>query len=121
MAEEKRFENRIKSLLNKYGAYYFKYWAGPFSKSGIPDVIACLNGVFIAVEVKATRGKPSPLQIVNCRRINVAGGIGVIIYPKDYEFLKSVLEEVSRCGTVTATLKHTVDAHMRGFYDTLSG
>lgn len=121
MAEEKRFENRIKSLLDKYGTYYFKYWAGPFSKSGIPDVIACLNGVFIAVEVKATRGKPSPLQIVNCRRINVAGGIGVIIYPKDYEFLKSVLEEVSRCGTVTATLKHTVDAHMRGFYDTLSG
>lgn len=119
MAEEKRFENRIKKFLEDEGTYFFKYWAGPFSRAGIPDIIASVNGVFFGIEVKATKGKPSRLQILNCSKINASGGVGIIVYPDDFEFLKEIVKAVMLCGTVTQTLRHTIDAHMRGFYATL--
>lgn len=57
--------------------WYTKIWGGGFQKSGIPDILACVNGVLLAVEVKASNGRPSELQKLNISRINKSGGIGV--------------------------------------------
>ena len=58
MAQEKNFENRIKSFLKNEGCYFLKYWVGGnFTKSGIPDLLICCNGSFGAVELKAKSGK----------------------------------------------------------------
>lgn len=91
MAEEKNFENKIKAYLKSVGAYFIKTHGDRFSRIGTPDIIACVNGKFVAVEVKATNGKPSDLQIHHIKQINDAGGYGVILYPKDFEnFKKSI-------------------------------
>lgn len=94
MASEKLFENKIKKFLKEQGAWFVKYWGGgTFTKEGIPDILACVNGRFIAIEVKAPNGKPSELQKWNIEQINKAGGIGLILYPKDFaEFKKLILE-----------------------------
>ena len=70
MAEEKTFENKVKRWFHSVGVYpagfasekmntpmvgwYTKIWGGGFQKSGIPDLIACINGRFVSVELKAT-------------------------------------------------------------------
>ena len=93
---EKPFENKIKKYLDDIGAWYIKYWAGAqFTKSGIPDILACVNGSFVAIEVKGDGGKPSPLQEYHIEKINNCGGYAVIVYPDDWEQLKEDLDELN--------------------------
>lgn len=96
MGAEKVFENEIKKFLEKLpNTWYFKVWSGPYSKSGIPDIIACINGKFVAIEVKAENGHASDLQKRNIRLINQCNGIGYIVYPRDFESLKINLKRIS--------------------------
>ena len=92
MAAEKTFENKIKKFLESQGAWYVKFFANSFTKSGIPDILACVNGYFVGIEVKAQNGKPSELQLYNIRKIREAGGFAWIVYPSGYEKLKSYLQ-----------------------------
>lgn len=92
IAQEKNFENKIKAFLKEQGAWFIKYWAGSkFTKDGVPDILACVNGYFIAIEVKASNGKPSELQKYNVRKINKAGGFAMILYPQDRELFKELV------------------------------
>lgn len=92
MAEEKSFENKVKNYLDSIGAWYVKYWAGAkFTKEGIPDILACIAGRFYGIEVKAANGKPSLIQLVTLRKIRASGGIGVLLYPKDFDDFKSFI------------------------------
>lgn len=85
-AAEKQFENKIKNFLKKEGAWLIKYWAGaPYTKAGVPDILACINGRFLGIEIKARGGRPSELQIYNLHQIDNAGGIAILLYPDDYE------------------------------------
>lgn len=94
MAAEKVFENKIKKYLDSLpNCWYFKFWAGPYSKSGIPDIIALINGKFVGIEVKGPKGVASELQKRNIRLINKCGGYGVILYPKDFEQFKREVEK----------------------------
>ena len=93
MASEKNFENRIKSFLKLNNCYFIKYWGGgEFTKAGVPDILACCNGRFLGIEVKAENGKPSPLQIHNLKRIDEAGGFAILLYPDDFETFKTMIE-----------------------------
>lgn len=92
MATEKTFENKIKLYLKSIGAYFIKTHGDRFSKVGTPDILACVNGHFVAVEVKAEKGKPSDLQIYHIEQIKKAGGYGVILYPKDFEKFKKDMD-----------------------------
>lgn len=93
MASEKNFENRVKKFLKDEGCYFIKYWGGgEFTKSGIPDILCCCKGRFVGCEVKAPTGEPKPLQIHNLRKIHEAGGIAVLLYPKDFDMFKRLMQ-----------------------------
>ena len=93
IAAEKNFENKVKKFLEEQGCYFIKYWAGAaYTKSGIPDVLACVNGHFVGIELKAPNGKPSPLQIHNLKKIDEAGGHAVLLYPDQWELFKNFIE-----------------------------
>lgn len=94
MAAEKQFENKIKSFLKDKGIYHFKFWAGPYSKVGIPDIIACVNGRFVGIEVKGPNGRASEIQKYNIKKINESGGLAYILYPKDFDSFKNDMEEI---------------------------
>ena len=94
MAQEKNFENKIKSYLKSIGAYFIKTHGDRFSKVGTPDIIACVNGYFVAVEVKAENGKPSDLQLYHLEQIRKAGGYSFLLYPKDFEDFKNYCENL---------------------------
>lgn len=82
---EKQFENRIKQLLKTQGAWFVKTWSNGIQREGIPDILACLNGYFLGIEVKAKTGHPSDLQLKNVRDIRESGGIAMVLYPDQYE------------------------------------
>ena len=52
MLSEKSLENKIKKHLKDNGHYYIKISASVNMRSGIPDIIACIFGRFVAIEVK---------------------------------------------------------------------
>ena len=62
MAGEKNFENKIKKFLKDRGCWYVKYFANRNTRAGVPDILACVNSRFVAIEVKAENGKPTELQ-----------------------------------------------------------
>ena len=50
---ENAVKRRIRKVLKDYKVYCFAAAAGPFSVHGVPDIICCVNGKFVAIEVKA--------------------------------------------------------------------
>lgn len=105
MAEEKNFEHKVERFLQECRIYpagfpedkmvapangwYFKVWGGGFQKSGIPDLILNVCGLFIAVELKAEHGRPSELQKLNTNRIRDSGGGACFLYPSGFEDFQS--------------------------------
>ena len=91
MAQEKNFENKIKLYLKSHDHYFVKYFANRMTKVGVPDILACINGKFVGIEVKSSTGKPSELQIHNVKKINDSGGYAMIVSPDQWELLKMVI------------------------------
>ena len=73
---EKVIENRIKQALTSLGhnCWFFKHAAGAAMKVGIPDIICCIKGKFVGIEVKQEHGHQSAAQKVTCKNIQAAGG-----------------------------------------------
>ena len=92
---EKEFEDKIKAYLASEGCWYIKYWGGGgFTKSGIPDLLICCNGRFVAVEIKSATGSPSDLQLKKIREIRKAGGIAFVLYPNQFEMFKEMIRRI---------------------------
>lgn len=88
---EKQFENKIKKYLKDCGAYRVKYFGCNYSEAGTPDILACVNGYFLAIEVKAQNGVPSELQLAKIAEIRKAGGFAYVVYPSGWEQLKDII------------------------------
>lgn len=78
---EGRVKDKVTKILKQYNAYYFFPATGGYGKSGIPDVVACIGGIFLGVECKADVRKsgPTPLQLRQLREISDSGGIAVVV------------------------------------------
>ena len=64
-----------------------------FNEHGIPDIIICLKGLFIAIELKTEEGKPSALQLWNIEEIKKSGGQAIVLKPSQFnDFKKKILE-----------------------------
>ena len=98
MAEEKQFENKLKLYLKSKNIWYVKYFANSFTAVGIPDVLACVNGNFLAIELKAEKGKVSPLQEYNIKEIQHCGGKAIVLRPSGFDDFKKLIEELLKCG-----------------------
>ena len=75
---EKELTAGIRYLLKSQGIWHFKNFGGPMSVKGLPDLIGCFGGRFLAIEVKRKSGKVSPEQEVMIARINRAGGLAFV-------------------------------------------
>ena len=94
MAAEKQFETKIKNYLKSQGAWFVKFFANSFTKNGIPDILACVNGYFIGIEVKAQNGHPSELQMYHCEEIRKSGGFAFVVYPSGFESFKDFIDDL---------------------------
>ena len=72
--------------------FCWKQSGGMYGTAGLPDVIACIRGMFYGFEVKNTNGRLSKLQEVTLRRISEAGGRAFVV--KSLDEVKAALEVV---------------------------
>lgn len=77
---EKTIENQIKRYLDRLGIWYMKVHGSMYQKAGVPDIIACIDSVFVAIEIKRPGGKVSALQQLNIDEINENGGYAFVAY-----------------------------------------
>lgn len=90
---EKQIENQIKRYLDSLGAWHIKTHGNMFSRAGTPDVLACINGKFVAIEVKRPGGRVSALQKAQIKLIHAAGGVAFVAY--SLEETKKHLEKLN--------------------------
>lgn len=96
MAQEKIFETKVKDFLKSEGAWFVKFFANAYTQKGIPDVLACVNGYFVGIELKAQNGKPSELQKHHIKKIREAGGFAFILYPSGFDKFKRFIYDLKR-------------------------
>jgi Holliday junction resolvase len=49
---ESRLSGKIQKELRAHGVFCFKVHGGAMMMAGLPDIIACVNGLFVGLEVK---------------------------------------------------------------------
>lgn len=94
MAKEKQFETKVKRYIEEKGGYQVKFFANRMTKKGVPDILSCVNGYFVGVEVKAPDGSPTELQIYNVKKIRKAGGFAMVLYPSAWGRFKQFVDDL---------------------------
>jgi Holliday junction resolvase len=71
-----------------------------YSTKGIPDIIACVAGRFIALEVKQSGGRATKLQAHTLHQIAEAGGTAQVVtsLQEAKRLVQHVREEMSNDG-----------------------
>lgn len=72
-------EKEITAVIMRYlktvpGCFAWKEHGGMYGTAGLPDVICCINGHFVAFEVKTPSGRLSKLQEITIQKIREAKG-----------------------------------------------
>jgi len=79
---ESRLQLNIKKRLKRTfkKSFWFKVHGGPYQEAGIPDLIGCVRGKFIGLEVKCPEGKPATeLQEEQMQQIRDAKGAATVV------------------------------------------
>lgn len=91
---EKQIENQIKKWLDKLpNCWYFKVHGDAFQKSGVPDIVACINGRFVGIEVKRPDGRLHALQAYTIEQINNTKGVAFVATSVDE--VRTTLEKLN--------------------------
>lgn len=94
MTPEVKVKKQVKAILDAHNVYYFYPVTGGYGASGVPDIIGCINGMFIGIECKAGRNKPTKLQVHNLTRIAEAGGIALVINEDNVDDVRIVIDKL---------------------------
>ena len=92
---ETRFKLRVASDLKKLPRTWFVK-IQQVAIRGIPDFLLCINGRFVALELKAhPQAHVSPLQDWTLKEIARTGGIALITFPSNWSDTYLLLQEVA--------------------------
>lgn len=88
---EAKVKARVKKTLDEMGIYHFSPFQAGMGRAGIPDIICCYNGLFVAIECKAGKGKTTALQEREINAIRTAKGLAFVINEDNVDHLKELL------------------------------
>ena len=103
---EANVKNKVKRILKEYGAYQFSPQTGGYGRSGIPDIIACYKGTFIAIECKAGNNKPTKLQEKELRDIALVGGYVCVINEDNMKDVRTLLDDVNNSREILKGIRN---------------
>lgn len=92
---EKKVKDKVVKILKSYDAYYFFPATHGFGRSGVPDVVCCVLGKFIAIECKAGNNQPTALQQREIEAIKQVGGVAFVINEDNLTLLGDFLKELT--------------------------
>ena len=91
---ETKVKRKVTLILNKYKAYFFFPASNGFGRAGIPDIVVCYCGQFIAIECKAGKNITTALQRRELGAIEDAGGYSLVINESNIEQVTAVLDQI---------------------------
>lgn len=66
------------------------------AKRGTPDFLLCINGLFVAIELKkSVDEEPDALQEWNLENIADCGGAAMVAYPENWDATYTVLQKLA--------------------------
>ena len=95
---ESKVKAAVVKLLKQNGVYYFFPATHGYGRSGVPDIICCVRGRFLAIECKANGNKPTALQEKEIVAIQKAHGVAAVIHEANLDLVEILIEELSREG-----------------------
>ena len=95
MTPEGKVKKKVLDILIEHGAYYTMPVTGGYGRSGVPDIIACYRGKFLAIECKAGDNKPTALQEKALRDIQAAKGIALVVNEENIEDVLYVIKFIN--------------------------
>jgi hypothetical protein len=91
---EKAVKAKVKAVLDSEGVYYFMPPANGFGRSGVPDIVACVNGLFFGIECKANGNKPTALQIREIEAIRRSNGVAVVVDETNWDMVRELVRKL---------------------------
>jgi hypothetical protein len=78
---EKQITNKIlKHLRSVPYSKWSKIHQGGMSEKGVPDIVGCFQGRYVAIEVKRPGKHPTPMQADYLQGIKAAGGVAWCVH-----------------------------------------
>jgi Holliday junction resolvase len=91
---EKRVKDKVVGILKDEGAYFFFPATHGYGRSGVPDIVACVNGRFLAIECKAGKNKITALQAREIEAIRRANGVAVVADDGNWEMVRELVRKL---------------------------
>lgn len=98
---ESKLSRSIMDAIRARSAFCFKVHGGPLMMVGLPDIVACYKGRFLALETKMPGGALHGRQAYVLTRIARAGG--VVGIPRSVADALKLLDVVDAGGDVDVT------------------
>jgi hypothetical protein len=93
---EAKVKKKVVDVIKKNGAYYFFPATGGYGRSGVPDIVCCYRGVFVAIECKAGSNKPTALQEAEMYKIGQAQGFVLIVNEDNVPDVQKVFDTIDK-------------------------
>lgn len=93
---EGRVKDSVQKLLKELEVYYFTPVTGGYGRSGVPDLVCCVDGMFLAIECKAGDNKPTPLQYREIDLIRAAKGVAMVVRENNVEEVRLVIRQMRK-------------------------
>ncbi|SFE84486.1 hypothetical protein [Peptostreptococcus sp. D1] len=88
---EKKLQDKAIAYLKKQKIYYINQFGDGFTGKGKPDLVTCINGRFVAFELKVGKNDLQDDQIIHKRKIERSDGVHYAPYTIE-EFINIVKE-----------------------------
>jgi hypothetical protein len=92
MKNEKDVKQAVKKLLTAHSWNHWPNVANGYGMSGLPDMMAIKDGVFVAIETKFNRGKPTELQKKFLRMVAKSHCIAFVVSETTVDALETWLD-----------------------------
>lgn len=96
MTPEAKVKKKVVDVIKKNSAYYFFPATGGYGRSGVPDIVCCYRGVFIAIECKAGTNKPTPLQEAEMAKISQAQGFVRVVNEDNIDDVQAMFNLIDK-------------------------
>ena len=93
---EGKIKDKVVDILKSEGVYYFFPATHGYGRSGVPDIVACVDGNFLAIECKAGTNKPTALQVREIEAIRKAGGVAVVANEENWDMVRGLIRTLKQ-------------------------
>jgi len=94
LTPEGKVKAKVVKILREEGVYYFFPATHGYGRSGVPDIICCVAGRFLAIECKAGTNKPTALQVHEIEQIRSAGGVAAVVNEANWDSIREIIRSL---------------------------